>query len=122
MNLTFVEMSWFTQRLKVRMSDEDYHALQAELLDNPQKGKPMPGCGGLRKVRAGQSSFGKGKRGGMRIVYLLIPEAFRIDLFDVYGKDEKDDLSQQEKRDLAAMVAQVRQEAVQAYRRQRGGT
>ena len=58
----------------------------------------------------------------MRIIYLLIPEAFRIDFFDVYGKGEKDDLSQREKKVLAAMVVQVREEAVQAYRLQRGGT
>ena len=38
MNLVFVEMPWFTRRVKSRMSDEDYRALQAELLENPEKG------------------------------------------------------------------------------------
>lgn len=121
MNLTFVEMPWFTQRLRSRLADEDYRLLQDELLRNPQKGTPMPGCGGLRKIRARQTARGKGKRGGARVIYLLIPEASRIDLFDVYGKDEKDDLTTGEKKALAAMIRQTRLEAVQSLRGQRGG-
>ncbi len=120
MNVTFVEMSWFTDRLKTRLDEESYREFQQELLMNPEKGRPMPGCGGLRKVRVGDPHRGKGKRGGARIIYLHIPDAFRIDLFDIYGKDEKDDLAPREKKALAAMVKQVRQEAIQAYRRQRG--
>jgi hypothetical protein len=117
MTLTFVEMPWFTERLKSRLFDDSLRALQNELLANPRKGKAMPGCGGLRKIRAGDPSRGKGKRGGMRVIYLYIPEAFRIDLIDVYGKDEKDDLSAAEKRVLAALAAAARAEAVAAYRR-----
>jgi hypothetical protein len=118
--LTFVEMSWFTRRLRSRLTDEEYRVLQEELLRNPEKGPAMPGCGGLRKVRASQGRRGKGKRGGARVIYLYIPEAFQIDLFDVYGKDEKDDLAPQEKRVLASLVHEASAEAVRAYRRQRG--
>jgi hypothetical protein len=56
----------------------------------------------------------------VRIIYLAIPEAQRIDLIDIYGKDEKDDLSAAEKKALAAMVQEVRTEAIKAYRRSRG--
>lgn len=120
MRLTFVEMPWFTQRLKARLDDASYRELQDELLSNPARGEVMPGCGGLRKVRAGDPGRGKGKRGGVRIIYLHIPEAYRIDLFDVYGKNEKDDLTSQEKKLLAALVKQVRQEAISACKRRRG--
>ena len=120
MNLTFVEMPWFAERLKARMSDEGYRTLQNELLADPEKGKRMPGCGGLRKLRFSDPSRGKGKRGGLRIIYLHIPEAFRIDLIDVYGKDEKDDLTPAEKRALAALAAAARREAIAAYRQSRG--
>ena len=120
MNLTFVEMPWFAERLKARMSDEGYRTFQNELLADPEKGKRIPGCGGLRKLRFADPSRGKGKRGGLRVIYLHTPEAFRIDLIDVYGKDEKDDLTPAEKRTLAGLAAAARREAIAAYR-QSGG-
>lgn len=120
MKVIFVEMSWFTQRLKARLGDSAYRRFQEDLLKNPERWGVMPGCGGLRKARFSDESRGKGKRGGVRIIYLWIPEAFRIDLFDIYGKDEKDDLSSFEKRELTMMLKQVRAEAVQRYRRSGG--
>jgi len=113
-------MKWFTQRLAARLDEASYRTFQQELLHNPEKGRVMPGCGGLRKVRARDQSRGQGKSGGVRIIYLYIPQACRIDLFDVYGKDEKGDLTPQEKKILAGMVDQVRQEAIRAYQRRRG--
>jgi len=122
MNRTFVETPWFTERLKARLDDEAYRAFQNELLANPQRGQTMGGCGGLRKIRFGDPSRGKGKRGGVRIIYLHTPEAFRIDLIDIYGKDEKEDLTAAEKKVLAQLAATVRREAVQAYHLKRGAS
>lgn len=119
MKLTFVEASSFTQRLKRRLDDEDYRLLQNELLANPEKGRTMSGCGGLRKVRFADPSRGEGKRGGVRVIYLYVPEAQRIDLLDIYGKDEKDDLTAAEKKVLAQLAAAARQEAIEAYRRRK---
>ncbi|MGE5609438.1 MAG: toxin [Bacillota bacterium] len=120
MRLTSVEMPWFTERLRLRLDDESYRAFQNSLLANAEKGDVMPGCGGLRKVRFSDPSRGKGKRGGVRIIYLHIPEAFRIDLIDVYGKDEKDDLTPREKKVLAKLAAAAKAEAISAYKRKRG--
>ena len=120
MSLTFVEMPWFTSRIRPKLDDKAYRAFQNELLERPEKGQVIPGCGGLRKVRFSDPSRGKGRRGGLRIVYLYIPEAFRIDLIDVYGKDEKDDLTPREKKVLAQLAARVKQEAIAAYRRGTG--
>jgi hypothetical protein len=117
MKWTFVEMPGFTQRLKSRLDDESYRNFQQELLANPEAGKSMPGCGGLRKVRYRDPGRGKGKRGGLRIVYLLIPEARRIDLMDLYGKDEKDDLTPRQKKALSGLVAAAKKEAIDAYRK-----
>jgi hypothetical protein len=115
-----VETPWFTARLKWRRDDEAYRALQNELAAKPDKGTVMPGCGELRKVRFADPSRGKGKRGGVRIVYLHIPEAFRIDLFDLYGKDEKDHLAPKQKKLLSELAKLVRQEALVAFRRSGG--
>jgi hypothetical protein len=106
--------------LKRRLDDDSYRRFQDELAANPEKGAIIPGCGGLRKVRYSDPSRGKGKRGGIRSVYLYIPEAERIDLIDVYGKDEKDDLSAAEKKALTQLVAATRLEALSAFRKSRG--
>ncbi len=83
MKLTFVETPWFTKRPKSRMDDEFFRAIQNQLAGNPTRGTVMPGCGGLKKLRFADPSRGKGTRGGIRLIYLHIPEAFRIDFFDV---------------------------------------
>lgn len=85
--------------------------LQNELLENPEKGDPIPGCGVLRKVRFGDPARGKGKRGGLRVIYLHTPEAARIDLVTVFGKDEKDDLTKDEVRLLCELAHRLREEA-----------
>jgi len=115
MRLTFVEAPWFSRRIRLRLNDDVYRKLQNDLLNDPLKGAMMPGCGGLRKMRFADPSRNMGKRGGLRIVYLYTPQAFRIDLIDVYGKDEKDDLSQAQKKTLARFAAAARQEAIDAY-------
>ena len=58
MKLTFVEAPGFTARLRSRMNDESYRAMQNEIARQPDKGKVMPGCGGLRKLRFADPSRG----------------------------------------------------------------
>lgn len=117
--MIFVEAPWFTERLRFRLDDSRYRLLQAQLVANPMRGTVMPGCGGLRKLRFADPSRGRGSRGGVRVVYLHTPKAFRIDLLDVYGKDEKDDLAPGEKKNLARLAALVREDAVRQYERRR---
>jgi len=76
----------------------------AHLAANPHLGDVMPGCGGLRKVRWVDPKRGKGKRGGLRIVYLLVVDPATILLVTVYDKNQTDDLSPQQKRQLAALA------------------
>jgi hypothetical protein len=114
---TFVESRGFTGCLGEFLGDEGYRRFQRELASNPDKGDVMPGCGGLRKVRVGDESRGKGKRGGARVVYLDIPGAGRIDLIAIYGKDEQDDLTPQQKKVLAALAKKAKAEAVATARR-----
>jgi hypothetical protein len=85
----------------------------------PEKGDVMPGCAGLRKVRVAAPRRGRGKRGGARVIYLNIPEAERIDMIAIYGKDERDDLTEQQKRALRALAEQARREAIASFRRRR---
>ncbi len=124
MRLTFVETRVFSARWHRRHDDEALRSLQNELLANPLRGDPIPGCGLLRKVRFGDPGRGKGKRGGVRVIYIHTPEAGRIDLITVYGKDESDDLTPQEVEVLCRLARLLRAEAVAgaARRKPRRGT
>lgn len=117
MKLTFVESLVFTTRWHARLDDERLRALQNELLEDPAKGDPIPGCGILRKLRFGDSSRGKGKRGGVRVIYVHTPEAGRIDLVTVYGKDEADNLSKNEVKVLCKLAEDLRAQAKAKSRR-----
>jgi hypothetical protein len=111
MRKAFIETRGFTEWVKKLLSDEDYSALQQELLQHPDKGDVMPGCGGLRKLRIAHPNRRKGKRGGARVIYLHVPEANIIFMLDIYGKDEQDDLDTTQKKNLKELARQYKREA-----------
>ncbi|ALA57186.1 hypothetical protein NITMOv2_0750 [Nitrospira moscoviensis] len=65
--MRFVETPVFTAALRRHMDDETYRGLQLALLLRPAQGPIIPGGGGLRKLRWGAQ--GRGKRGGVRLIY-----------------------------------------------------
>lgn len=77
MKAVFVETRSFMQRLQSYLSDSDYQELQAELMQQPDAGRVIRGTGGIRKVRWRDAHRGKGKRGGIRAIYLHLPELER---------------------------------------------
>jgi mRNA-degrading endonuclease RelE of RelBE toxin-antitoxin system len=80
------------------LSDEEYSRFQSELLANPYQGNLIQGTGGLRKIRVGMK--GKGKRGGGRIIYYYFDNKNRFYLLTIYAKNEMEDLSSEQKRQL----------------------
>jgi len=117
MKATFVETTEFTRSISRFLADGAYSRLQQLLMDAPDTGAVMPGCGGLRKVRTADTRRGKGKRGGARVIYLHVPVAKRFYMLDIYGKDEKDDLANDEKKQLRQLAERLKQEAIAAYER-----
>jgi hypothetical protein len=77
----------------------------------------MPGCGGLRKLRIPDPKRRKGKRGGARVIYLHIPEVNQFVMLDIYGKDEKDDLTAAEKKVLRELAREYKRRVVEAARK-----
>jgi len=65
--MTFVETKLFTKLVQEYLSDDEYAALQQSLIVSPEAGDVIPGSGGVRKVR--WSVAGRGKRGGIRVIY-----------------------------------------------------
>ncbi|VGO15743.1 Toxin HigB-2 [Pontiella desulfatans] len=81
---------------------------QAELARNPEKGPVLEGTGGLRKVR--WKLPGKGKSGGIRIIYLHLKLRGRIYLVFVFAKDESDNLTASQKAELKKLVEAIKKE------------
>ena len=86
------------------LNDESYRALQRALLENPELGVVMPGTGGFRKIRWEDSRRGKGKRGGLRVIYYYLTADHQIWFFSLYDKDEATNLTSGEKKVLKKAI------------------
>jgi len=75
--MEFIEAPTFTRHIHEYLDEEDYGALQAELAASPELGQVMPGTGGLRKMRWADRRRGKGRRGGLRIIYSISSRSSR---------------------------------------------
>ena len=104
--LTLVEHPTFTKQAQELFEEEEYRLFQLDLATRPDAGDVIPGLGGLRKIRWGAK--GKGKRGGARIIYLLIPKPGIIYLFYAYTKGDITDLSPEQKKLLRQAVADIK--------------
>ena len=82
----FVETAIFTRLVGDYIDDDSYRALQVALAHDPAAGRVIPGSGGIRKIRWG--AMGRGKRGGVRVVYFLKREPGVIWLLTIYAKSE----------------------------------
>jgi hypothetical protein len=107
----FFEAPALSRHLPAYLDDAGFMALHLFLVDQPEAGAVMPGTGGFRKLRWGDERRGKGKRGGLRIIYYFLREGHQIWFFTLYGKDEADDLTPAQKLTLRA--------AIEAERRRR---
>ncbi len=72
------------------MGDTEQRRLQQALLENPRIGAVIPGSGGIRKMR--WQVTGRGKRGGLRLIYWIDWEDKTICMLTVYAKSEQDDI------------------------------
>jgi hypothetical protein len=86
----FIETPFFTKVLSRYLSDDDYAKLQAHLCAHPETGTLVPGSGGVRKMRWGVS--GRGKRGGLRVIYYLRRSRTEIWMLTLYGKNVRENI------------------------------
>ena len=83
--VTFIETKLFTRLVEEYLSDDSYRQLPAALASDPEAGPLIPGSGGLRKLRWGIS--GRGKRGGLRVIYYARIKQDEIWLLTLYPKN-----------------------------------
>jgi len=102
--MEFIEAPAFTRHLHEYLDDEGYRELQCQLAANPRAGDVMPRTGGFRKIRWADQRRGKGRRGGLRMIYYYFESEQQIWLMTLYGKDEAADLTLKEKKVLKAAL------------------
>lgn len=103
--MLFVESRLFEPARREYLADEGFRELQAVLLANPDAGVLIPGTGGVRKLR--WKVEGRGKRGGLRVIYYVRAAAFRCYLLHLYAKNVEEDLSPDMRKTLAALVHRI---------------
>ena len=104
MKATFFELPPFERTRKDYIDEESYRQLQLELMDKPIAGAVIEGTGGLRKLRQADPSRGKGKRGGLRVIYFWWSGGDQFWLFTVYDKDQADDLTPGQRKVLKKLL------------------
>ncbi len=88
--MTFVETKRFTELMLDYLSDDEYAAMQQFLVVNPEAGDVIPASGGVRKLRWGVS--GRGKRGGLRVIYFLRRRNDEVWMLTLYAKNVADNI------------------------------
>ena len=78
------------------------------MLKNPEKGDVAEGLGGIRKARASNPGRAKGKRRGYRYMHLYLKHRDHIHLLFLLDKNEQEDLTSEQRRDLRSMVAELK--------------
>jgi hypothetical protein len=100
--MEFIETPIFTRLILDLLTDDEYRGLQHSLWERPDQGNLIKGGGGIRKIRV--ASQGKGKSGGVRVIYYWFTARRQIYMLLAYPKNKKDDLTTEELAVLNALV------------------
>lgn len=104
--LTVVETSAFARRAEKLLSIEEHEDLLFYLALHPESGDEIPGTGGVRKVR--YAAKGKGKSGGVRVIYYFFDEQNPLYAIFLYGKNEQSNLTPEQKKAVAGFAATLK--------------
>lgn len=100
---TIVELPEFIKRASSLLKDEEKASIINYLAFHPQAGDIMQGTGGIRKLR--WSAQGKGKSGGVRVIYYYHNGSVPLFLLTVFGKGEKGNVSKSERNELSKLTS-----------------
>ncbi|MBS0616480.1 MAG: type II toxin-antitoxin system RelE/ParE family toxin [Verrucomicrobia bacterium] len=103
-----IQIPGFSRRVKElirahKLKEENFETFKSVLAEHPEMGDVIQGTGGVRKARLRSAS--KGKSGGFRVCYYFLDVGTgRVYLLTIYSKNEKEDLSANEKKELKELV------------------
>ena len=101
-SMIFIETTTFTKLVGSHLTDDEYRGLQGFLLEHPDAGKIVHGSGGVRKLR--WAIAGKGKSGGIRVIYYWKRADNEVCLLTVYGKSERETIPSHILRQIAEEI------------------
>ena len=104
---TVVELPEYQRKAASLLGDSEKTDIINSLAKNPIAGAVIQGTGGIRKLRWGRS--GKGKSGGVRIIYYYLNASMLLFLLTIFGKGEKVNLSKGERNTLAGLTRVLKQ-------------
>ena len=90
MLFSFIETRLFARLRERYLPDADYSSLQEALMQRPDLGALVPASGGVRKARWSQP--GRGKRGGVRVIYYVQGRDGVIWMLTIYAKSEEQNI------------------------------
>ena len=88
---SFIETKLFSRLVAHYLTDEEYAKLQNALIEDPEAGDLIPGSGGVRKLR--WRLVGRGKRGGIRVIYYARFRRGQIWMLTLYAKNVLENIS-----------------------------
>jgi mRNA-degrading endonuclease RelE of RelBE toxin-antitoxin system len=100
--MTVLETPFFLRKVATLLDEEERSELVAFLGMNPEAGDIIPETGGVRKLR--WAAQGRGKRGGVRLIYYFHSDTFPLFLLTVYAKNQKANLTRAERNDFKKLI------------------
>jgi hypothetical protein len=102
MLITVAETPEYIRRAEKLLADDERRDVISYLAAHPRAGDLIEGTGGVRKLRWARG--GRGKSGGVRIIYYVHSDAMPLYLLTLFAKNERANLSKAERNDLAGLV------------------
>ncbi|OGH04095.1 MAG: hypothetical protein A2600_14110 [Candidatus Lambdaproteobacteria bacterium RIFOXYD1_FULL_56_27] len=100
--MQIIETSIFARQIVKLLKKQEYLDLRAQLAASPEAGVVIKGTGGARKLR--WAAKGKGKSGGIRVIYYFQDSQGKIFLLLAYSKSDQDDLTPDQAKAVRKLV------------------
>ena len=102
MHVTIIELPEYIRKVEKLLDEEERNILIFYLSTHPKSGVIIQGSGGVRKIRWARK--GRGKSGGVRVIYFFYDKETPLFMLTIFGKNEKDNLNKAERNELAKLV------------------
>lgn len=99
---TVAETPGYVRSAERLLSAAERMDIVGHLAANPSAGDLIQGTGGIRKLRWARG--GRGKSGGVRVIYYFHSDRMPLYLLTAFGKNERSNLSKAERNELAGLV------------------
>ena len=99
---TITELPEYIRRADELLNEVERKSVIDYLAAHPRAGDILEGSGGIRKLRWARG--GKGKSGGVRVIYYYHDHRIPLYLLTVFGKSEKSNITKSERNELANLV------------------